>query len=127
MVNLAESKFPEAIEEAHKEVKFDNFDPSAQLDLAFAYSEAGDKKEATRILDEVLEKTDVYYSPCSVGLTMLSLGKTAEGERWLEKALEQHDPHSYTSGVFPSIANMLPSPEGTEVDLRMGTPSRPSS
>jgi adenylate cyclase len=127
MVNLAESKYPEAIEEAKKEVKFDNFDPSAQLDLAFAYSEAGDKKEATRILDEVLEKTDVYYSPCSIGLAMLSLGKTAEGERWLERALEQHDSALLYFRCVPVYSKYASSPEGKKVDMRMGITSRPST
>jgi tetratricopeptide (TPR) repeat protein len=120
VVNLAQSKYSEAIEQAKMEVSLDNFDPSAQLDLAFAHSEAGDKKEAARILDEVLGMTGVYYSPCSVALTMLSLGRAAEGARWLERAVEEHDSALLYFRSVPIYSKYASSPEGKKLDMLMG-------
>jgi adenylate cyclase len=123
-VNLTQSKYSEAIEEAKKEVKFDNFDPSAMLDLAFTYSEAGDRKEATRILDEALEKADNYISPCSVALVMLSLGRAAEGARWLDRALEEHDSALLYFRSVPVYSKFASSPEGRKIDMGMGIRGR---
>lgn len=125
VVNIAQSKNVEAIEEAKKEVESDNFDPSARLDLAFAHSEAGQKEEAARILDEVL-RSDVYYSPCSVGLVMLSLGREVEGGRWLERAIEEHDSSLLYFRSVPAYTKYLSSPVGREVDVKMGLEGPPT-
>jgi adenylate cyclase len=115
-----------AMEEARKEVECDNFDPSAKLDLAFACSEAGEKAEATKILDEVLKVRDAYVSPCSLGLVMLSLGRQAEGARWLGRALEEHDSALLYFVSVPAYRRCLSTPEGREVGRRIGIRSGPS-
>jgi len=91
MARLARSEYPEAIEEGKREVEADAHDEGARLDLAFAYSEAGNKDEAARIVDEVLVRKDVYYSPCSVGVVLLSLGREREGAEWMERACTERD------------------------------------
>ena len=91
MTRLARSEFVEAIEEGKKEVETDSSDEGARLDLAFAYSEAGKKDEAARIVGEVLAKEGVYYSPCSVGVVLLSLGREREGAKWMERACAERD------------------------------------
>ncbi|HLQ06279.1 MAG TPA: FimV/HubP family polar landmark protein [Nitrososphaerales archaeon] len=127
MVNLAQSKYSEAIEEAKELADLEKSDHTTKLDLAFAYSEAGDKEEAARILDEVLGKADVYYSPCSVGLVMLSLGRSAEGGRWLERAVEEHDSSLLYFRSLPVYSKYASSPEGTKADIRMGIMSSRTS
>jgi len=119
MVNISVSNGTVAIEEAKKEVESDNFDPSAKLDLAFAYSEAGQKEEASKVLDEVL-KGSVYFSPCSAGLVSLSLGRGAEASKWLVKAVEEHDPALLYFRSVPAYARFLSTPEGREAERRLG-------
>ncbi len=120
IANTLQSKGAEAVDEAKKEVESDNSDPSAKLDLAFAHSEAGEKEQAARILDEVLKTSGEYYSPCSVGLVMLSLGRNDEAERWLEKAVEEHDSSLLYFGSTPAYVKYSDSRVGREVHARMG-------
>jgi FimV-like protein len=117
----------EAVEEAKKEVESDNFDPGAKLDLAFAYSEAGEKEEAARILEEVLGTKDVYFSPCGVGILMLSLGRGAEAASWMKRALDERDSSLLYFRSVPAYSRYLSTPEGREADEKMGLGSPPSS
>ncbi len=120
IVNSALSKGADAIVEAKREVEADNSDPSAMLDLAFACSEAGDKEEAARILEEVLRKSDVYFSPCSAGLVLLSLGREDEGARWLERAVEERDSALLYFRSNPAYRKYSLSRVGREIDAKMG-------
>ncbi len=124
IVNTVLSKGADAIDEAKREVEADNSDPSARLDLAFACSEAGNKEEATAILEEVLRKSDIYFSPCSVGLVMLSLGREDEGARWLERAVAERDSALLYFRSNPAYRRYSDSPVGREVDVKMGFPTR---
>ena len=123
VANTLLSNDAEAIEEARKEVECDNYDPSAKLDLAFAHSEAGRKDEAAMILDEVL-RSDVYFSPCSAALVLLSLGRGADAARWLERAVEERDSSLLYFRSVPAYAKYLSTPEGKEVEAKMGALGR---
>ena len=123
IASVLQAKWEEAVDEAKKEVESDKFDPSSKLDLAFAYSESGNKKEAGRILQEVLQKKDAYVSPTSVGLVMLSLGRSADGRAWLSKALEQRDSSLLYFVSVPAYAKYASSPEAAEVLAKMGIDS----
>ena len=123
IANLLQSKGTEAVMEARLEVESDNFDPSAKLDLVFALSEAGEKDEALKVLGEVMEKKDVYYSPCSVGLAMLSIGREEDGERWLLRAVEERDSALLYFRSNPAYRKYSDSPVGRKVDAMMGFPA----
>lgn len=123
IVNTILSRGAEAIGEAKLEVDADDSDPSAMLDLAFACSEAGDKAEARRILEEVLRRTDLYFSPCSVGLVMLSLGREGEGVGWLEKAVAERDSALLYFRSNPAYSRYSLSRVGKEIDAKMGFPT----
>ena len=120
MANILRSKGAEAIEEAKLEVEADNFDPSAKLDLAFALSETGRKGEAAEILDEVVRLKDAYYSPCSVGLVMLSVGREQEGARWLERAVKERDSSLLYFRSLPAYRKYSDTPLGMEIQAKMG-------
>ena len=123
IANLLQSKGTEAVMEARLEVESDNFDPSAKLDLVFALSEAGEKDEALKVLGEVMEKKDVYYSPCSVGLAMLSIGREEDGERWLLRAVEERDSALLYFRSNPAYRKYSDSTVGRKVDAMMGFPT----
>ncbi len=120
IANTLESKGAEAVREAQEEVARDNSDPSARLDLAFALSEAGEKGEAVRILDEVVRRTDVYFSPCSAGLVALSLGRDDEGARWLERAVAERDSALLYFRSNPAYRRYSGSAVGKAIDTKMG-------
>jgi TolB-like protein/Tfp pilus assembly protein PilF len=124
LVHLAESRYDMAIEEAKKEVEADSYDDGAKLDLAFAYAEAGHKEEGTKILDQVLAKKEVYYSPCTVGIVMLSLGREKEAFDWMEKAYAEHDSALLYFRSVPVYAKYLSYPGWMEIERKMGFPTR---
>ena len=126
VTHLARSEYPEAIEEGKKEVEADDFDEGSKLDLAFAYSEAGNKQEAAHIVDEVLARKDVYYSPCSVGVALLSLGRQREGAEWMEKACSDRDGSLLYFRSFPTYEKFRTFPGWTELERRMRVPTQPS-
>jgi TolB-like protein/Tfp pilus assembly protein PilF len=126
MTRLARSEYEEAIEEGKKEVEADANDQGAKLDLAFACSEAGNKEEAARIVDEVLAKKEVYYSPCSVGIALLSLGREKEGAEWMERACSERDGSLLYFRSFPSYEKFHTYPGWTELERRMRISPQPS-
>ena len=124
LTHLDRSEYLKAIEEGKKEVESNNNDEGAKLDLAFAYSEAGEKEEAARIVGEVLAKKDVYYSPCSVGVALLSLGREKEGADWLERACEERDGSLLYFRSFPSYKKLRSYPGWAECERKMGINAR---
>ncbi len=120
LVRLGLGEYPEAVVEAKREVESDNYDEGAKLDLAFAHSEAGEKNEAEKILEEVLARKDVYYSPCSVGIALLSLGREKEGMVWMEKALAEHDGSILYFRGFPSYKKLRSFSGWDDMERRMG-------
>ena len=120
LLHLDRSEYSEAIAETKLEVEADDHDEGSKLDLAFAYSEAGEKEEAKRILGEVLARKDVYYSPCSVGTVMLSLGREKEGREWMEKACAERDESLLYFRSIPSYEKLRSFPGWDDIERRMG-------
>jgi len=123
LTHLALSEYSKAINEAKKEVELGSNDQSAKLDLAFVYSEAGEKKEAQKIVDEVLGTENLYYSPCTMGIAMLSLGRLEEGAAWMEKALADRDESLLIFRVLPAYEKLRSFPGWKVIEKRMGVVS----
>lgn len=119
MTHLALSQHSQAVSEARKEVEMDEHDQGARLDLAYALSESGKKDEATTILNDVLASKDVYYSPCSVGLVMLSLGHEKDGASWLRRACDEHDSSLLYFRSFEIYAKLRSFTGWDEIERRM--------
>jgi len=119
LTRLARSEYEDAVEEGKKEVESDNFDEGARLDLAFAYSEAGNRDEAGRIVDDVMAKKDVYYSPCSVGVALLSLGREDEALKWLQRACDERDGSLFYLRRFPSYSRLRSFPAWEKIERLM--------
>jgi len=126
MTHLARSEYQEAIEEGRKEVEADPHDEGAKLDLAFIYSEAGNKQEAAHITDDVLARKDVYYSPCSVGIALLSLGREKEGAEWLERACSERDGSLLYFRSLPTYDKFRTYSGWTELERRMRISPQPN-
>jgi len=126
ITRLARAEYPEAIEEGKKEVEADANDEGSKLDLAFAYSETGNREEAIHIFDEVLARKDVYYSPCSVGVVLLSLGREKEGAEWLERACSERDGSLLYFRSFPTYEKFRAFSGWRELERRMRISPQPS-
>jgi FimV-like protein len=123
LVHILGSRYSEAIEETKKEVVADSNDPGAKLDLAYAYSEAGQRDDAVRVLEEVLASKEGYYSPCSVAAVMLSLGREKEGLDWMERALVERDSGLLYFRSVPAYSKFLSVPWWADIERRMGLPT----
>jgi adenylate cyclase len=120
IASLAQSNYQAAIEEHKREVEADNGDEGAKLDLAFALARSGQKGEAAEMLKGVLAKKGAYYSPSSVGLVMLELGREKEAKEWIERACAEHDSSLLYVRSVPVYERHLSYPWWAEIDQRMG-------
>ena len=120
LVYQAQGRYSEAVEEARKEVETDDNDPGARLDLVFALSESGLKDDASKLLDEVLNEKDAYFSPCSTGLVLLSLGREAEALGWMQKALAQRDSALLYFRSIPAYRKYAGFKGWSEIEKSMG-------
>jgi tetratricopeptide (TPR) repeat protein len=119
---LVQGKYPEAVEEAKREVAGDKYDRGAKLDLAFAHSEAGNKEEGSRLLEEVLSEKEAYYSPTTVGVVLLSLGREKEASEWMDRAFEERDSALLYFRSLPVYRGYLAFPGWSEIERKIGYP-----
>ena len=115
MANILQGRWEDAIREARREVEADDFNPGSKLDLAFALAESGAKAEAEKMLDEAIGWKGSYVSPTSIALVALSVGRLADGERYLKKALEDRDSSLLYFMSAPVYLKYASLPEAKEV------------
>ena len=61
--------------------------------LAIAYVRTGRRSDALKLLDDVRETAKHrYIKPSSIAPVYLALGDLDEGFRWLDRAVDEHDP-----------------------------------
>jgi TolB-like protein/Tfp pilus assembly protein PilF len=120
LTHLGLSEYQDAVAEAKRQVESDNYDEGSRLDLAFAYSEAGQRDDADRILGEVLSRKDVYYSPCSVGMVQLSLGREEEAVAWMDRACSERDGSLLYFGSLPIYGRLRSFPAWERIERRIG-------
>lgn len=81
--------YPQAIAELQKAVSLSHDSPPMLGFLGHAYGVAGNKAEASRILNELIELSKkVYVSPFYVSIIYLGLGENEKAMDWLEKAYD---------------------------------------
>jgi adenylate cyclase len=90
-VHVILSEYDAAIEEAKKAVDIERTPPT-ELNLAWVYATAGRRDEAQSILDNVRSRAArEHVCPVAIGTVEFAMGRTEEGFKWLEKALEERD------------------------------------
>lgn len=89
---LQKGMFQEAIAAQGKAVMLTGEDPVYKADLGMIYAEAGRKKEAQEILDELKQLSKTRYVPATaIAWIYIGLGENDLALKWLEKACEDHD------------------------------------
>ena len=84
------SKFDEGITKLQKALVLSGNSDSMRADLAVGYALSGREKEATKILDELVElKKTKYVSPVILAVINAALERRDEALRWLEIAQQE--------------------------------------
>ena len=64
---------------------------NTESDIAHVYAVSGNKREAERILNELLQKSaHTYVSPYDIAIVYAGLGKREKALEWLNRAYEDH-------------------------------------
>ena len=105
-------EFPLAIAELNKAVELSHSTPMMLSTLAHAYARSGNKREAEKILNQlVTEAKTQYVSPYYVALVYAGLGENETALNWLERAFQDR-----SNGLV--FLQMEPQLDGLRSNLR---------
>ena len=92
--------------------------------LGDAYAQAGDRKEALKILEELEELSKrIYVPPFGIGLIYTSLGKSTEAFEWFEKAYAAQNEWLNWLKVAPEVDSLRADPRFTDLLVRLNLTS----
>ena len=81
--------------------------PLNQMYLGYLYGKAEKKKEAQKILDEFLERSEKgYFAPFMIASVYAGLGEKDKVFEWLEKSVKEHDPTNWCTKVVPTFDDL---------------------
>ncbi len=124
-VHAVLSEYDAAVEEATKAVEIEKTLPT-ELNLAWAYAAAGRRDEAQGVLDSVMGRAArEQVCPVAIGTVEFAMGRTEEGFKWLEKALEERDDciQDLVSDLW--FKQYRSDPRWEQIYARMGLPPSP--
>jgi tetratricopeptide (TPR) repeat protein len=123
-LHLVLSEYDAAIEEAARAVEIERTPPT-ELNLACAYAAAGRREEAQRILDDVRGRAArEHVCPVGFGGVEFAMGRTEEGFKWFQKALEERDDCLLDMVSDPWFKQLRSDPRWKEIYAKMGLPQR---
>jgi tetratricopeptide (TPR) repeat protein len=96
--------YPEAIQTAQKVMNLTNGAPDAIGLLGYAQSAAGNKKEAQRLLDDVIARK--IDSPFILAGLYMDVGDKERALGWLEKGITEHSHLIEVIKVSPVFAGL---------------------
>lgn len=98
------AQFQEGIEEIQKGMAFEIMNPGILASLGYAYGIAGDREEATRILEELLVYSKRnYLSPFAMALVHVGLGNLNQAFDWLQKSIDEREDAVASIRVNPRL------------------------
>lgn len=104
MAYLAKRNFKAAIEEFQAAQKIDGPDPYQAALIAYAQALAGDKKDAQRMLDELIAQSQHDYVPAlSIALIYTALGERNLAVEWLGRSYQDRSTHMIYAKVDPLL------------------------
>jgi serine/threonine protein kinase/Tfp pilus assembly protein PilF len=104
---IQQSKNQEAIYEIQRGIALLDPSPSLLATLAYAYGMLGEKQEAQKILDDLLEESKrQYVSPYSFALIHIGLGDKDQAFEYLDEALERREDALVSLKVNPRFDSL---------------------
>jgi len=124
---LQKGMFKEAIQQSEEAVKLANESTVSLATLSQAYASAGNKGDAGKILDRLLERSKKQYVPSYwIALVQMSIGNKDEAFAWLEKAYNERSSWLVWANVEPRFDTLRSDPRFTSLLVRIGfEPSKP--
>jgi TolB-like protein/DNA-binding winged helix-turn-helix (wHTH) protein/tetratricopeptide (TPR) repeat protein len=115
----------EAIPELEKAVALSGGSPRATAELALAYTQLGNKKQALKLLDDLKQRSKQrYVSAFNLGLIYGALGDKNSALEWLEKANEQRSPSLVLLNLSPAFRSLRSEPRFIELVRSAGLPGK---
>ena len=119
----ANKQFDEAIAASQKAVDLSGRTPGALAILGLAYSLAGRKAEANKVLDELLKLNESrYVTPAALVNVYIGLGDKDKAFEWLEKAFQERSNYVAYLKVFPIVDPLRSDPRYADLLRRVGLP-----
>ena len=124
---MQKGMFKEAIQQSEEAVKLANESTVSLATLGQAYASAGNKGDAGKILDRLLEQSKKQYVPSYwIALVQMSIGNKDEAFAWLEKAYNERSSWLVWANVEPRFDALRSDPRFTSLLVRIGfEPSKP--
>ncbi len=123
LVNEQKKKFPEAISAFQRAVTLSGEGPVMLAALGHAYAVSGQTGEATKIIEELQEKSKQrYVSPYFLAAIYAGLGDKDRALALLQEACAQHSDWLIYLGVDPRFYVLRSDPRFTELLQRVGIP-----
>src|SRR5262249_29332504 len=115
-------RFPEAVVEAQKGTQLSD-SPLAKGFLGYAYAAAGQKREARKVVEELIANIKMrFVCPFEIGTTYLSLGQKDEALLWFEKAYEERSICILTMKFDPRLDSIRSDPGYQSIIRRVAFP-----
>ena len=124
-VYLQKGMFPEAITEFNKARELTEDLPPAWEDLGYAYARAGQRDEATRILNQLQEraKRGEYVLPLGIAWIYIGLGDKDQAFGWLDKSFEERSDGMRQIKTNPIYDPLRSDPRFADLLKRMRLPT----
>jgi tetratricopeptide (TPR) repeat protein len=118
---IQQSKNQEGIYEIQRGIALLDPNPSLLATLAYAYGTSGQKEEARKILDDLLEESKrQYVSPYSFALIHIGLGDKDQAFEYLDKAFERREDALVSLKVNPRFDSLQSDPRFDALLKRIG-------
>lgn len=119
---LRNKQFPEAIAAMEKSRSLDK-NPSVSGYLGFAYATAGNKADAQRVLEEMIEQSKQRYVPAySIAIIYAGMNDKEQAFEWLNKAFADRSFYIALLNFEQTLDNLRPDPRFKELLRRANLP-----
>ena len=120
-VYIQKRMYREAVEELQKAITLSERNPDVIATLGNAYAAAGDRQEAEKVINELIESSQRRYVPSyAVATIYAELGRKDEAFAWLEKAYAERSPTLVDLKVDPTLDALRSDPRYVELLRRVG-------
>ena len=94
--------------------------PIFQMLLGYIYGKVGKRKEAQKILDNFLERSEKgHFSPYIIAVVYAGLGEKVKAFEWLEKSIEEHNFSNWALKGMPVHDDLRSDPRWTKLMEKM--------